>query len=500
MIIKPRRDDFLVIGLATGRVTVGVGLLFLVPLAISLVYAEWNSAVDLLIGMATCLVAGLVLMILCQTTRDLTWSHGLVAAGLSWLLATILAALPYWLSGHFGSYLDCVFDIMSGFTTTGLYLLQDLDHISQGLNMWRHLLTYAGGQGIVVVALTFLFQGSAGAYTIYVGEGKDERLLPNVIRTARAIWIVSLTYLALGTAALFGAALWLGQRIDRAFLHALWIFMGGWSTGGFAPQSYNTIYFHSLLYEALTAAVFVIGSFNFALHWIVWTRDRSEIRKNIEIVSFFVTMTLTMLVATAGLMKLGVYPDALAAFRKMFYQVASGHTTTGFATIYSRTFIRQWGPLAMSGVILTMAIGASACSTAGGIKGLRVGIIWKALVRFMRRILSPSSARVVETWHHLQPRLLNDDVVNSALFIAVSYVLIYTLGTLAGVWHGYDLLSALFESVSVGANTGLSCGLTDPSMPSSLKVVYILGMWLGRLEFLSLFALGGFVVSLMRGR
>ncbi len=246
MIIKPRRDDFLVIGLATGRVIVGVGLLFLVPLMTSVAYAEWNSAVDLLIGIGVCLVAGLTLMILCQTTRELTWSHGLVSAGLSWLLATVLAALPYWLSGHFGSYLDCVFDIMSGFTTTGLYLLQDLDHVSQGLNMWRHLLTYAGGQGIVVIALTFLFRGSAGAYTIYVGEGKDERLLPNVVRTARAIWIVSLTYLGLGTAALFAVALGLGQRIDRALLHALWVFMGGWSTGGFAPQSYNTLYYHSL--------------------------------------------------------------------------------------------------------------------------------------------------------------------------------------------------------------------------------------------------------------
>ena len=88
-----------------------------------------------------------------------------------------------------------MFDVMSGYTTTGLYLMQDLDHVSNGLNMWRHILTYAGGQGIVVIALTFLFKGTAGAYKLYVGEGKDERLLPNVVHTARAIWRRGLTWL-----------------------------------------------------------------------------------------------------------------------------------------------------------------------------------------------------------------------------------------------------------------------------------------------------------------
>ncbi len=185
-----------------------------------------------------------------------------------------------------------MFDVMSGYTTTGLFLLQDLDHVSHGLNMWRHLLTYAGGQGIIVIALTFLFRGTAGAYKVYVGEGKDERLLPNVIQTARAIWLVSLTYLVVGSLALWVTGMWMGQGPVRGLLHAVWVFMGAWSTGGFAPQSYNTFYYHSLVYEVISAIIFIIGSFNFALHWAVWTGDRSEIRKNIEIISFFVTLTL----------------------------------------------------------------------------------------------------------------------------------------------------------------------------------------------------------------
>jgi trk system potassium uptake protein TrkH len=211
-------------------------------------------------------------------------------------------------------------------------------------------------------------------------------------------------------------------------------------------------------------------------------------------------MTLAMLIATAGLMEMGVYPDAMALFRKMFYQVSSGHTTTGFSTIYSRTFVRQWGPLAMLGVTLAMAIGASACSTGGGFKGIRMGILFKALVQDVRRMISPESARVVTKWHHITTRVLDDSTIRTAMLIILSYIGIYTVGTLVGVYYGYDLVQALFESVSTGSNTGLSCGVTTPAMPTFLKFVYMIEMWAGRLEFMSVFALIGMSVALVRGR
>jgi trk system potassium uptake protein TrkH len=500
MIVRPRLADFKIIGLYTGKVIIGVGLLMVVPLATSLLFGEWNPVIDFLLAIGACLVFGLGLEVLCQTSKDLAWGHGLVVASFSWFMAMVLGALPHCLSGHFGSFLDAMFDVMSGYTTTGLYLLQDLDHVSHGLNMWRHVLTFAGGQGIIVIALTFLFQGTAGAYKIYVGEGKDERLLPNVIQTARAIWLVSLAYLIVGALFLWIAGMSLGLGPVRGLLHAIWIFMAGWSTGGFAPQSYNTIYYHSLLYEVISVSIFVIGSFNFALHWAVWTGKRTEIYKNIEIISFFTTITIAMLLATAGLMKLGVYPDTMALFRKMFYQVASGHTTTGFSTIYSRTFVRQWGPFAMLGVTLAMAIGASACSTGGGFKGIRMGIIFKGVIQDVRRLISPESARIVEKWHHISTRLLDDATVRMAMLVVLSYIGIYALGTVVGVYYGYDLVQAMFDAVSAGSNTGLSCGVVSPTMPILMKVVYIFEMWAGRLEFMSLFALAGYLVALFRGR
>lgn len=500
MLLRPRSDDLKVIGLYTGRIIFGVGLLMPAPLVTALAASEWRAAVDFVIGMCACLSFGLLTEIACRTSREPTWTHGLVVAGFSWLAATAVGSIPHWLSGHYGTYLDAMFDMMSGYTTTGLILIQDLDHVSHSLNMWRHLLTYAGGQGIIVIALTFLVGNASGAYPMYVGEGKDERLLPNVIRTARAIWLVSLVYLAVGTPILWLIAVANGQSAARGFLHALWIFMAAWSTGGFAPQSFNTYYYHSLAFEVVTVVIFVAGSMNFALHWAVWTGRRGEIRRNIETISFAVTISIAVLLTTAGLMRLGVYPDFLAAMRKMFYQVASGHTTTGFVTIYSRSFVRQWGPLAMLGITMAMAVGGSACSTAGGFKGIRVGLLFKGLLLSVRRTLAPERAHVVVKWHHLRTRVLDESVISSAMLIVICYVALYTLGTLAGVLCGYPLIESLFDSVSAGSNSGLSCGVTSPAMPALLKVVYLLSMWAGRLEFMSVFALGGYVISLVRGR
>jgi trk system potassium uptake protein TrkH len=143
----PRASDLRLIAGYTGKVTVGVGLLMLVPLATAVAFGEWSSAVDFAIGLGTSLTVGCALAWLGATRAKPTWVHGMVTAGVSWLFVMAAAGVPYWLSGHYLSFLDCCFDVMSGFTTTGLTLIQDLDHVPISLNMWRHLLTFVGGQG-----------------------------------------------------------------------------------------------------------------------------------------------------------------------------------------------------------------------------------------------------------------------------------------------------------------------------------------------------------------
>lgn len=500
MLLRPQIEDMKNIGYYSGKMVFGVGLTMLIPLFTALILKEWDPAFDFVLGMLVCFVIGLGLQVFCFIKRKLTWVQGLVVVVFSWLMAMLLGAIPHYLSGHFGSYLDACFDLMSGYTTTGVYLLQDIDHISSSLNMWRHLLSYIGGQGIIVIALTFISGGTGGALAMYVGEGKEEKLFPNVMKTAQVIWFISLVYLLVGTLALWLVSVFDGITFGRGFLHGLWISMAAWSTGGFAPQSYNIGYYHSLTFELVTLALFIIGSFNFALHFAVWTGNRKEIYKNIEVISFSVTLMVTFILVLVGLMRIGVYPDSIAIFRKAFYHLISGHTTTGFMTIYSRQFVREWGDLSMLAVIITMVIGGSACSTAGGIKGLRMGIAFKALIQDIKRIILPKRVIVIQKYHHIKDVILEEKHVRAVMIIVLSFLGMHLITTLVGVYCGYPLIEAMFDAISVGSNTGLSCGVVSPAMPDLMKAVFIVAMWAGRLEFIAIFALVGFIASMLRGK
>ena len=480
----------------TGLVVLVLNALQILPILTALAYREWPIALSFVasLSLASLVAAGLMLLGTRERFAKLSFGEGMVVAAGSWFLCMLLAALPYYFSGNYLSYLDTCFDVMSGLTTTGLSLIQDMDHISNGINMWRFILTYVGGQGMVVLALTFLTKGQGGAYRMYVGEAKDEKLFPNAISTAKRIWQISLIYLAIGTVVLSIAALIAGMRLDRALLHGLWMNMSAWSTGGFAPMSQSVLYYHSTLFELATVVFFVIGSFNFALHHAVLSGDTRELRKNIETVTFSVTLIITVLLCTLGLMKNNVYPDAMAMFRKGFYQLISGHTTTGFMTIYAKQFYYEWGDIALFALTIAMMLGGSASSTAGGFKGMRTGILFTALKSEVRRMVLPESRVREQKYHHIRDIVLTDTTVKSAALIVILYVATFAVGTLAGLLAGFPLSMAAFESASATGNVGLSIGVTTASMPAFLKVVYIGVMWLARLEFLSVFALISYVI------
>ena len=212
------------------------------------------------------------------------------------------------------------------------------------------------------------------------------------------------------------------------------------------------------------------------------------------------TIMFTFFLLAIGLNKLGVYPDALGLFRKGFYQLISGHTGTGFQTIYARQFIHEWGALALIALTLAMALGGGVCSTTGGIKMLRIGVIFKALYNDVKKIMLPEAAVFVEKYHHIKDVVLEDRQVRSAVLISFCYFGLYAVGAIIGMMLGYPALAALFESTSAAANVGLSCGITTPAMPAVLKVTYILQMWIGRLEFMSVFTLAGFFIAFVRGK
>lgn len=500
MKLSRKRQDMEIILHYTGTILIGFSPLYLIPIITSTLCAEYAVAVDFAISLGATLTIGAGLASLFPAAHRTGWLHGMVTAGISWLAAMACAALPYRLSGHYLSYLDAMFDVMSGLTTTGLTLIQDLDHVSNGLNMWRHVLTFVGGQGIIVLALALFVDGSGGGYGFYVGEGKDERLFPSVMNTAKSIWRISILYLVIGTLAFWIAGLLIGMAPMRAFFQGLWIFMAAWSTGGFAPMSQNVLYYHSALYEGLAMVFFIIGSFNFALHAAAMRGNKKELVRNIEIVSFTTTLCITATLCCWGLAQRGAYPDIIALFRKGFYQLVSAHTTTGFMTIYARQFHTEWSDLAVLAVIIAMMIGGSACSTAGGMKGLRVGILFKAIIQDTKRLLKPSAAVSVQKIRYHGVRVLSEQQVRSAALVVIMYVGLFASATMAGCLAGFPLLDAAFESASVTGNVGLSIGVTAATMPAMLKIVYIFAMWAGRLEFMAVLAVIGFAGSFLKRR
>ncbi len=463
----------------------------LIPLITSLVAGEMRFVIIFIISASLMTAAAAMFMLAGAKYKgsSLCSGDGMIIASGSWLLGTLLCAFPYYLSGNYLSYLDCCFDVMSGLTTTGITMIQDMDHLSVGLNMWRFILTYIGGQGMVVLALTFLTKNTSSTYKMYVGEAKDEHLRPGAVSTAREIWKISLLYLVIGWAVMAAAGLLAGLPIEKALLDGIWIFMSGWSTGGFAPYSQNILYYHSIYYELATVIFFTIGSFNFALHYAVLHGRKKELRRNIEIISFTVTVTVTFLLAAYGLMRAGIYPDIVSMFRKGFYQLISGHTTTGFMTLYARQFYYEWGDIALLAMILAMLFGGSACSTAGGFKGMRIGTIFTSIKAQLNQYILPSSRLSIPRIHHIKDIVLSDELVKSAFTIVVLYLITFLIGTVAGLSASASMAEAAFESASATGNVGLSIGVAVPAAPAYLKIIYIVIMWMARLEFISVLTL-----------
>lgn len=501
MLLRPRIEDISVIAYQIGKIIVAVSLCMIFPIITSFVFKETIPLLDFIISLGISLCVGLFLMLVFKTEKYLTWMHGMVIVSLSWLFLTVLGAIPLYLSGHWKSFLDAVFDTMSGYATTGLTLGIDLDHLSMSHQMWRHLIMFIGGQGVIIVAISFLIRGTGGAFKIYVGEARDEKILPNVIQTARFIWTISTVYLIIGTLLLGFIAIFEGMPPLRAFFHGMWIFMAAFDTGGFAPQSQNILYYHSFIFEIGTILMMFLGMINFKLHFSLWTGNRKEILKDIEIITFSSTLLIGFLLVALGFAKTGgVYHNAVILFRKGFYHLISGHSGTGYMTVYARQFIDYWPSLALVSLIIAMGLGGAMCSTTGGIKALRIGLVFKAFVQDVRQLIHGDTAVLVEKFHHIRDLILEDRQVRSAALIFLAYITLYIFGAFIGMLCGYPFMDSLFESTSAAANVGLSCGVTSITMPVVLKLTYIFQMWIGRLEFVAVFTLIGFVFAIFRGK
>ena len=500
MLFRPDRNDYKVVGFYISRVLAAVGMLMLLPAILGFVVGEEEPALGFLIGALLALLIAVAGSHWCATTKSIDRTHAMVVAGASWLLAPVLGAVPLRLSGHYSRYLDAYFDAMSGFATAGLSVINDLDHVADSVNLWRHLMQYVGGQGLVLVVLTVFAAGAGGAMTMYTAEAREEKIVPNIISTARFIARVSLLWLVIATPILTIGMLAAGQRSWDSVFHAMNLFMAAFSTGGFAPMTASVAFYHSALIEGLLAVVMIAGATSFGLHHQIYRRRLGAVARHLEARTFLVCLIGFFALAAAGLSTSGAYDSPEALFRRGFFYLLSAQTTTGFATLPSRTMVAEWGTVAPAMVVGAMMIGAMSGSTGGGIKTVRLGIAAKTVRLDIRKLLTPASATVVEQYHALQLRTITPAVTGPALMVLLLFLTLYAAGALVGMFYGYPFDQAFFESVSAGATVGLSVGLTGPTLPTGLKIVYILQMWMGRLELIAVFALFGFAYAAFRGR
>ncbi len=492
---KRNTSDLKIISYYCGYIVVGSSFFMLIPIVVALMCKEYEPLIDFIISINISFIVGFLLMIYGKNDREnyyVEWRHGLIIVSLAWLTLIVLAAIPYYLSGHMMSFLDAIFDVMSGFTTTGVFLIQDLDHISISLNMWRHTITFLGSQGMVVLAMTFLTKKTQGAYKMYVAEGKDVELLPSTRNTSKLIWIISILFLATGTFMLWITGIKIGISPLRAIYHAYCIISSAWSTSGFAPMSQNIMYYHSFSYEIIATIFLMVGSINFGLHYCILKANSKEVFKNIEIKTFLISIFIGAFFLTKGLNNLNLYPDFISTFRKSIFTLLSAQSTTGFMNSYASQFAFEWGDFNIIILVIVMLIGGCACSTSGGMKILRLTIVFKGFISNIKESLV--SERRIKTFkfHNIKDHVLDSEVIKSSAIIIFCYIILFLVGTLIGCYYNYPITQSAFESASIVGNVGLSIGVTSTTMPILLKVYYVFAMYVARLEFMAVFVLIGY--------
>lgn len=480
--------DVRVIGHYLGVLALFSSLALLVPFVTALACGEWEPASRYLLTIGIAVIVGSGLRFLRIDPGRLNRQQALAVTGFAWIALAFIATVPLHLSGHYASYLDALFDGVSGLTTTGASLVQDLDHLSNADNMWRFMMHLLGGLGLIVVALSFGLFGR-GASALYASEGRSEHVVPNVVQTTRLIAKIAMVITFIATIVLTGLCVFMGMEPLRAFLHALWIAISGFMTGGFAPMSQSIMYYHSFPIELLLMLLMLLGSINFVLHSEVWKGRVAVFFRDLETRTMVLWLGVMACVIAASLSASAEFSDLPAMLRRGLFMVVSAFSTTGFQNITSNQMTTVLSSGAFLVIAVLMAVGGSGGSTTGGIKFRRIGIIMKSVVAAIKEALAPDSARVVVSYNHVGRRVLAPDVVKEAMMVFILYVVTYTIGALVGIAHGYEATQAIFESVAMASNGGLSSGLISPGMPPTLELFYILQMWAGRLEFVTLLAL-----------
>lgn len=456
-----------------GKFLLVFSALMALPLAISLAYHQ-PDAMAFMASILITALAGLCLTLVFKIGNgELRIRDGFILVGLIWVAAGIFGALPFYFSGS-ASIVDAVFETVSGFTTTGATIFASIEDKPMGILLWRSLSHWLGGMGIIVLSVAFLPRLGAGAMQLFRAEVPGptaERLIPRIKETAKVLWVI---YAAI-TVVLVFALLLAGMNFFEAINHAF-ATMG---TGGFSTRNLSIASFSSPGIEWILTFFMLAAGINFTLYYYIVNRRWSLFFKDRELRFYLAIVAVAGAVITANLFLSGTYATLWQSIRYSYFQVSSLITTTGF----SSADFNLWPPLSQGILMVLEFIGGSAGSTAGGIKVIRVLIVFKIIRREFYRLLHPKIVRPVRVGNKVIPQEM---LSNIAGFILL-YILLFVVAGLVVSAMGVDVLSAFSGAAATLGNIGPGLNKLGPLsnygiLPVGAKVVYIFCMLLGRLE------------------
>lgn len=455
---------------------------FMLPaLFISIGYGEAPAVKAFAITIGIMLLLSAAMYALCRRAGKLFGAReGFVCVALSWMVMSLLGALPFVLSGQVSHYIDALFETVSGFTTTGSSVIADVESLYRGLIYWRSFTHWVGGMGVLVFLLAVL-PGSQGAgFTMHLlraeSPGPDVgKLVPKMRQTALILYCIYIVLTVVNFLFLLcGRMHW---------LDALCTAFGTAGTGGFGTMNTSLANVSPYIQNVTTVFMFLFG-INFSCYYLLLLGRLKSVFKDEEL-RLYIGLAIACVIALVLTIR-PLYGTLEETIRHAAFQVSSIMTTTGFST----TDFDLWPSFSKAILLLLMIVGACAGSTGGGLKCMRLLLLFKALRRNIRQILNPRKVLVVRS----NDKVVDEKVLSNTNAYLAAYVIIIVLCTLVLSLDGFSFETNLSAVLATFNNIGPGMDLVGPTCTFAgygvlSKLTMILAMLAGRLEIFPILVL-----------
>lgn len=461
-----------------GRLMVAYAAFMGAPLLVALIRHE-GSILAFLISIIVTLISGVILVAHGQKDGRMGLREGFVIVAGAWILTSLAGALPFALSGAVPNYLDGLFESVSGLTTTGASVIDNLEILPQSILLWRSMTHWLGGMGIIVLFIVFLpnMTGAVHLYNAEVPGPISERVLPRIRENALKLWQI---YLGL-TLTLIILLILVGMNWFDAINHSF----ATMATGGFSTKNTSIMYYDNVGIELILVVFMIIAGGNFGLYYMAWRTGIKKVLKDVEFQFYLLIIAVsTLMIALSLWWMMGM--DGGNSLRHALFQVVSIMTTTGFAS----DDFNQWPSVTKFILLGLMFVGGSAGSTAGGIKVSRIILLFKLGWAELRRAIHPKAVINVR----FAKRSVDPSILNTVAVFFFLYLSIFAFATLLVTATGIEPFDAMSAVAATLGNVGPGFGVVGPMTTySSINMfgesVLILCMLLGRLELFTLLVL-----------